>query len=40
LLVTLWAFHIGEKKVHIFGCRKAKRGIPAKVINPAREDGF
>jgi len=28
-----------EKKAYIFGCRKAKKETPAKVINPAREDG-
>jgi hypothetical protein len=32
-------FHIGEKKAHIFGRRKAKKEIPDKAINPAREDG-
>jgi hypothetical protein len=29
-----------KKKAHIFGRRKAKKETPAKVINPAREDGF
>jgi len=39
LLVTLLGVPHWREKVHIFGRRKAKKEIPAKAINPAREDG-